>query len=224
MQQQRRDQYLRVLGITPYLRRQCPSDASTDAADPVSTPATDKLQQLRQTVADCTGCALCKTRTQTVFGVGRVSVACMLIGEGPGAEEDRQGEPFVGRAGQLLNRMLAAIGLSRSQVYITNIVKCRPPGNRNPLTEEIAACQGYLSLQIALVRPRVIVALGRVAAQHLARTTDSIKHLRLHQHRCLDSDIPLLVTYHPAYLLRNPIDKRKAFDDLKRLRNLLVGG
>ena len=238
MQQPRRDAYLQALGITIYKLRQ-PTYVSAPLATSTATAAISnevtktrfdevaidvrvaQLQPLRQEVAQCTKCNLSKTRSQTVFGSGCVSAACMLVGEGPGAEEDRQGEPFVGRAGQLLQRMLVAIGLSRLDVYIANIVKCRPPGNRNPQAQEIAACQAYLNRQIALVNPRVIVALGRIAAQHLTQTTASIKTLRLQQYRFADSNIPLLVTYHPAYLLRNAIDKRKAWDDLNHLRKLL---
>ena len=232
MDQRRRNQYLHALGIPVYISRpsfDCVAGDAPDNARPPSDPppfqppsTAAALDALRAKVADCTRCALCQTRTQTVFGAGAVGADCMFIGEGPGAEEDRRGEPFVGRAGQLLNRMLAAIDLSRSQVYIANIVKCRPPHNRDPKAEEITACQDHLHRQIQLVRPRAIVTIGRVAAQHLLQSTASIKQLRERQHWYPALDIPVLVTYHPAYLLRNPIDKRKSWGDLKRLRTLLA--
>jgi uracil-DNA glycosylase len=143
----------------------------------------------------------------------------MIVGEAPGADEDRLGEPFVGRAGQLLTAMLRAIGLGRGQVYIANILKCRPPGNRDPLPEEAACCEPFLLRQVALVRPRVILAAGRVAAQHLLKSSDPVGRLRGQQHRL--GDIPLLVTYHPAYLLRSPEEKAKAWQDLQHLARLL---
>jgi len=192
--------------------------AATPEPDPV---ASMDWEALAAAVADCRACRLSQRRTHTVFGVGDLKAALMLIGEGPGQEEDRQGEPFVGRAGQLLDRMLAAIGLARQQVYIANIVKCRPPNNRNPEADEAAACAAYLARQIALVQPRLIVSLGGVAATNLLRTSDKVGQLRgrLHQYRPADGGpaIPLLVTYHPSYYLRSPADKARGWQDLQRI-------
>jgi DNA polymerase len=169
--------------------------------------------QLKARVAGCTDCPLHEKRNKTVFGVGDEAADWLFVGEGPGAEEDAQGEPFVGQAGRLLDNMLAAIGLRRGQnVYIANCVKCRPPGNRNPEPAELAACEPYLQRQIELIRPRLIVALGRVAAASLLATDASIASLRGRIHDC--RGIPLVVTYHPAYLLRNLPDKAKAWQDL----------
>ena len=176
--------------------------------------------ELRTRVAACTRCTLCNTRTQTVFGVGNPKADWLIVGEAPGAEEDRQGEPFVGRAGQLLNSMLRAIGLAREQVYIANILKCRPPGNRDPSAGEAAECLPYLEQQIALLRPKVMLAVGRIAAQNLLRTEVTLGRLRQQVHRFGHSQVPLVVTYHPAYLLRTPTDKRKAWEDLKFAREV----
>jgi len=176
--------------------------------------------ELRTRVAACTRCTLCNTRTQTVFGVGNPKADWLIVGEAPGAEEDRQGEPFVGRAGQLLNSMLRAIGLAREQVYIANILKCRPPGNRDPTAGEAAECLPYLEQQIALLRPKVMLAVGRIAAQNLLRTEVTLGRLRQQVHRFGHSQVPLVVTYHPAYLLRTPTDKRKAWEDLKFAREV----
>lgn len=171
-------------------------------------------EALRAEVAACRRCGLHATRTQTVFGVGNTAAEWMLIGEAPGAEEDRQGEPFVGRAGQLLNNMLAAMGLAREQVYICNILRCRPPKNRDPLPEEADACAPFLKKQIAWVRPRIILALGRVAAQNLLRVETPIGRMRGQRYEYPDPRVPLVVTYHPAYLLRSPREKRKVWEDL----------
>jgi uracil-DNA glycosylase family 4 len=176
-------------------------------------------QQLEQDVANCTKCELHSSRTQTVFGTGDKNADLLIIGEAPGRDEDLQGEPFVGRAGQLLNAMLAAIGLDREQVYIANILKCRPPNNRDPLAEEAAACNPWLQQQIALIQPAVILALGRIAAHNLLNTEQSLAALRGKQHSY--AGIPLLVSYHPAYLLRKPVEKRKSWQDLKRVKSLL---
>lgn len=171
--------------------------------------------RLAAAVAACTRCRLHATRTQTVFGVGNRSAAWMIVGEGPGQEEDRRGEPFVGPAGQLLNAMLKAAGHAREDVYIANIVKCRPPNNRNPQPDEAAACADFLARQITLVAPRLIVAVGRVAAQNLLGTDLSLGRLRGRIHRHPATGTAVLVTYHPAYLLRSPADKAKAWQDLK---------
>jgi DNA polymerase len=174
--------------------------------------------QLRAAVEGCTACKLCRGRTQTVFGVGHPRAQWMIVGEAPGEQEDLRGEPFVGKSGQLLDAMLRAIGLTRTeadgarQVYIANTLKCRPPGNRNPEPEELAQCEPFLIRQIELVQPKIIVAMGRFAVQSLLRTDEAIGRLRgrVHKYR----GVPLIVTYHPAYLLRNLEDKAKAWDDL----------
>jgi uracil-DNA glycosylase len=156
-----------------------------------------------------------------VFGTGARSAAWMFIGEGPGADEDRQGEPFVGKAGKLLNEMLFALGMKRSEVYIANIVKCRPPNNREPLPEEAGACESYLMRQVELVAPKLIVSLGRVSAQNLLKTQAPLGALRGRVFHFGGARIPVVVTYHPAYLLRNPADKRKAWQDLLFARRTL---
>jgi uracil-DNA glycosylase len=171
--------------------------------------------QLQQTVSQCRLCDLHAGRTQTVFGTGNRSADWLVIGEAPGRDEDLQGEPFVGRAGQLLNAMLLAAGLKREQVYIANILKCRPPNNRDPRPEEVVCCEPYLARQIALIQPRIILAVGRIAAQNLLKTDTPIGKLRGTVHHYADTGIPLVATYHPAYLLRSPLDKRKAWEDLK---------
>lgn len=181
---------------------------------------------LREAVADCRACGLCEKRRQTVFGVGHPQAHWMVVGEAPGEQEDLRGEPFVGPAGRLLDQMLAALGLTRAetapegapaltperQVYIANTLKCRPPGNRNPEPAELARCEPYLVRQIELVQPRVILAMGRFAVQALLRTDEPIGRLRGRVHRY--QGVPLIVTYHPAYLLRNLLDKAKAWEDL----------
>lgn len=169
--------------------------------------------ELEARVRTCQACGLHPTRTQTVFGVGNREARWMIIGEAPGAEEDRQGEPFVGRAGQLLNAMLKAIGLAREQVFIANILKCRPPGNRDPRPEESSCCKPYLFRQIELVNPTLLLCVGRIAAQTLLETDTPIGQLRGKVHT-LASGRPVIVTYHPAYLLRSPLEKRKAWQDL----------
>ncbi|HET7810024.1 MAG TPA: uracil-DNA glycosylase [Steroidobacteraceae bacterium] len=180
-------------------------------------PITD-WDELRGLVAACTACDLCKTRTQTVFGVGDTRADWLVIGEAPGGDEDRQGEPFVGRAGQLLNAMLLAIGLPRETVFIANILKCRPPGNRDPKPEEVANCLPFLAAQIALLKPKIILVVGRIAAQTLLGTDAPLARLRGKLHHFGEARTPLVITYHPAYLLRTPADKRKAWDDLKFAR------
>jgi DNA polymerase len=175
---------------------------------------------LRAAVRDCTRCALHRGRTQTVFGVGSESARWMIVGEAPGGEEDRQGEPFVGPAGQLLNEMLRAVGVGRDEVYIANILKCRPPDNRDPKPDEVAACADYLAAQLRLVSPRLILAVGRIAAQNLLAQEVPVGRLRGRAHAYGPAGIPLVVTYHPAYLLRSPAEKRKAWDDLRLARSL----
>ncbi len=177
------------------------------------------LEPIRQRVAVCTACPLHSGRTNTVFGVGDPHAALMFVGEGPGYDEDRQGEPFVGKAGMLLDRMIRAMGLEREQVYIANVVKCRPPKNRTPAPEEISACRGYLEQQIAIVKPRVIVALGATAARALLGGVLSMARMRARFHDYHGAVV--MPTYHPAYLLRYPEEKRKVWDDLQQVMNRL---
>ena len=181
-----------------------------------------ELASLSAKVAGCRECKLCTTRTQTVFASGDPRARLMLIGEGPGAEEDKQGLPFVGAAGELLNKILSAIGLERDAVYVANIVKCRPPGNRDPEPDETRACRGYLERQIDLVRPEVLVALGRIAAQELLGTDASLSRLRGEWHQV--RGIPVRVTYHPAALLRNAAWKRPTWEDMQLVRDRLQAG
>jgi DNA polymerase len=202
--------YLNTMGIQAWQLKQKMATVTTC----LSASGTD-WDSLRQTVANCTACGLNKTRTQTVFGVGNASTDLMIIGEAPGFHEDQQGEPFVGRAGQLLNTMLNAIGLDRNAVYIANILKCRPPDNRDPLPEEVALCTPFLEQQIALIQPKLLLAVGRIAAHYLLNTKASLGDLRQKIHAYGALQTPLIITYHPAYLLRNPKDKGKAFQDLQ---------
>jgi len=189
------------------------------AGTPVPPETDAQWQALTADVLSCTKCGLHSTRTQGVFGVGNRRAEWLIIGEAPGAEEDRRGEPFVGRAGQLLNAMLAAIGLPREQVFIANVLKSRPPGNRDPKPDEVAACLPYLMRQIALLQPRLMLAVGRIAAQNLLATDTPLGRLRGQVHSFGELNTPLIVTYHPAYLLRTPADKRKAWEDLKFARS-----
>jgi uracil-DNA glycosylase family 4 len=229
----RRREYLTALGIDVWLPRGAAARATAPAAAlpaaiaPVKSAvpvaageASPEWERLRAEVAACVKCPLHSTRTQTVFGVGNLRSQWLVIGEAPGAEEDRQGEPFVGRAGQLLNAMLRAIGLPRERVYIANMLKCRPPGNRDPKPEELACCRPYLLRQIALLEPQIILVVGRIAAQNLLATDAPLGKLRGTAHRFGEAGTPLVVTYHPAYLLRSPGEKRKAWEDLKFARAL----
>ncbi|WP_347986986.1 uracil-DNA glycosylase [Methylomonas sp. AM2-LC] len=170
-------------------------------------------QTLQQQVAACQQCSLCETRTQTVFGVGNRHADWMLIGEAPGQNEDLQGEPFVGKAGQLLTEMLRAIGLRREEVYIANMLKCRPPNNRDPLPTEVQACHAFLQQQIILLQPKLILAVGRIAAQNLLNSKQTLSSLRGIRHQL--HNIPLIVIPHPAYLLRSLLEKAKAWEDLQ---------
>ena len=196
-----------------------PQESGTTA--PVADMSSLDWDALEQAVRDCTQCGLCKQRKQTVFGVGSRSGPWMFIGEGPGADEDEQGEPFVGQAGKLLDSMLAAAGLKRGRdAYIANVVKCRPPGNRTPTPDESAACAAFLDRQVELVAPRLIVALGKTAAIRLLGTEASLASLRGRVHRYKGT--PLVVTYHPAYLLRSLPEKARAWEDLLFARRTLT--
>jgi len=242
----RRHRYLEALGLEAWSLRgpvAAPADAVSLVAPPptVAAPARDvpaaaapafpavrepgpapDWDSLRADVAACRKCRLCETRTQTVFGVGPRQAPLMVVGEGPGADEDARGEPFVGRAGKLLDEMLRAIGRSRqADTFIANVVKCRPPGNREPAEDEAEACRPYLEQQLQWVRPRLIVALGRVAAQRLLATDTPIGKMRGQTYHWGPDRTPLMVTYHPAYLLRNPGDKAKSWEDLKRIHRFL---
>jgi DNA polymerase len=195
-----------------------------EPVSPVAAPTVTTWESLRAEVLTCTKCTLHTSRTQGVFGVGNREAQWLVVGEAPGAEEDRRGEPFVGRAGHLLDAMLRAIGLSRANnVYIANVLKSRPPGNRDPKPEEVAACLPFLMRQIELLRPRVMLAVGRIAAQNLLATDAPLGRLRGKVHHFGELNTPLIVTYHPAYLLRTPSDKRKAWEDLKFARSVFRG-
>jgi DNA polymerase len=219
-------QYLDAMGIQRWVARGSGSELVESAAASIAAvdDAVDGLDwtELQARVAACTRCALHETRTQPVFGIGDRNADWLIIGEAPGADEDRQGEPFVGRAGLLLNEMLFAAGFRREQVYIANILKCRPPGNRNPSSEEVACCKNYLERQIALVEPKVILAVGGIAANNLLQTDEKVGRLRGSMHRYGVQQIPLVVTYHPAYLLRSPLEKRKVWEDLQFARQVYL--
>ena len=204
-----------------------PSAPRPLAARPSGVAAMD-WPALREAVAGCEACGLCRSRRNTVFGVGHAQAQWMIIGEAPGEQEDRQGEPFVGKAGQLLDNMLRAVGLTRAeagpeqQVYIANVLKCRPPMNRNPEPQEVAQCEPFLKRQVELVAPKLILAMGRFAVQSILQTGEPIGRLRGRMHAY--QGVPVVVTYHPAYLLRNPADKARSWDDLCLAREVLRGG
>jgi uracil-DNA glycosylase len=226
-----RNEYLAALGLETWALRSGPAPVPVPApaaapglrAPPGQTVEDLDWRPLRAAVATCTRCTLSTTRTQTVFGVGSLQAEWLIVGEAPGAEEDRQGEPFVGRAGQLLNAMLRAIGLEREQVFIANVLKCRPPRNRDPAPAEAAQCLPYLERQIALLKPKIMLAVGRISAQNLLKTDSSLGRLRGQVHYFGVARVPLVVTYHPAYLLREPAEKRKAWEDLKFAREVCTG-
>jgi DNA polymerase len=242
MMEQRRQQYLKAMGLTLWQRRSVgdargegESQEAMEGAhreapeisrvqpDPIEQTMSDRdaskstqldWQGLQESVKACRACELRAGCTQTVFGVGNPQAELLVIGEAPGADEDRQGEPFVGRAGQLLNGMLLAMGYKREAVFIANIVKCRPPNNRDPKPEEALSCEPYLLRQIELIKPKVILSVGRISAQNLLKTDITVGKLRGRIHRFGSEGIPLVVTYHPAYLLRSPEQKGKAWQDL----------
>jgi DNA polymerase len=196
--------------------------AVPESAAPVVGDAAQELVALREYIGDCTRCKLHKQgRTQVVFGAGNPQAQLMFVGEAPGSEEDLQGEPFVGRAGQLLTKIIQSIGLERSDVYIANVIKCRPPNNRNPEPDEVATCQPFLFRQIDTIRPRVVVALGTFAAHTLLGTDAPISRIRGHVHP-FRHDSSLIPTFHPAYLLRSPDRKRDVWEDMKKVRDLLA--
>jgi len=203
---------LAEIGVDVWVRRALPEKQPADA-----------LFDLNKEILTCTRCELHKTRTQAVCGVGELTANILVVGEAPGADEDRQGEPFVGRAGQLLNEMLRAIGRERSAVFIANVLKCRPPQNRDPAPAEVAQCMPFLQRQIALLRPRLILVVGRIAAQSLLEVDTPIGKLRGTVHRYGEDSIPLVVTYHPAYLLRSPAQKRQSWADLLLALDVLGG-
>ncbi|MEL6869861.1 MAG: uracil-DNA glycosylase [Pseudomonadota bacterium] len=253
LSESQRRAYLRALGVPVWSARRMSgtgSDAVTaaDAAvspqrapQPVQSDVAPEAAQIQSSAQDhaladhttwellahqvkrCTQCRLHETRTQSVFGVGARDARLMVVGEAPGAEEDRTGEPFVGRAGKMLNAMLLAIGCERDAVFIANVVKCRPPQNRDPRNDELRQCQNYLQQQMALVQPDVVLAVGRIAAQMLLGSELPLGKLRGVEHSVGESATPLVVTYHPAYLLRTPAQKALAWQDLKRVRSLLDG-
>jgi DNA polymerase len=225
-----RAEYLAALGVEDWRQRRALAEMKTAPSTPAAAPAAptpvnadDSWDCVASDVAACRKCGLCDGRTRTVFGVGDRAARWLVVGEAPGAEEDKQGEPFVGRAGGLLNSMLRGIGLAREQVFIANVLKCRPPNNRDPAPAEVAQCLPYLERQIALLRPSIMLAVGRIAAQNLLATDTPIGKLRGHVHSFGATGIPLVVTYHPAYLLRSPTEKRKAWEDLKFARRVASG-
>jgi uracil-DNA glycosylase family 4 len=212
--------YLQAMGIDVWLPQDSPEpdEPSIDLAAGIGCENL-AWDELRECVRECTRCELSASRTKTVFGVGNESADWMIIGEAPGAEEDRRGEPFVGRAGNMLEEMLRAIGQRRDTVFIANILKCRPPNNRDPKAAEAAKCWSYLQRQIALVQPKIILAVGKIAAQNLLQTDDPVGKMRGDPHDL--NGIPLVVTYHPAYLLRSPSHKRDSWNDLCLASRLL---
>jgi uracil-DNA glycosylase len=199
-------EYLNLMGIEMFKEKSVSAPLRCD----------EQWAELEQRAKACTLCELSKTRTQVVFGSGNKNAQLLIVGEAPGQNEDLQGLPFVGRGGQLLTNMLKSIGLDREQIYIANILKCRPPANRDPNPAEVATCTPYLLQQIELIQPKIIVAVGRIAAQFLLNTDEPMAKLRGQEFRYHDT--PLLVTYHPAYLLRSPREKRKSWDDMLRLQ------
>ncbi len=213
--------YLQAMGIDVWQHREAAEPGAHGEPDVDSADVGDAdWDELQRQVSACERCELSKSRTQTVFGVGNRDADWMIVGEAPGGEEDRQGEPFVGRAGKMLDAMLLAIGQSRDTVFIANILKCRPPNNRDPKPSEAAECRDYLQRQIALVRPRIILAVGKIAAQNLLSSDEPVGRMRGKRYE-LDG-IPLVVTYHPAFLLRSPSQKAKSWSDLCLARTLAL--
>lgn len=228
----KKEAYLATMGIEVWKERRVPSTAVNTVADHAGSSCVGDSnaiksselpwEELAANALACVKCDLHKSRTQVVFGVGNRNAKILFIGEAPGANEDLQGEPFVGRGGMLLNAMLMSIGLQRPDVYIANVIKCRPPNNRDPLPYEVQMCTPYLQRQIALIKPKLIVAVGRIAAQFLLCTTESMARLRGKEFHYGAEQIPLLVTYHPAYLLRSPREKSKAYQDFLQIKKFLA--
>ena len=218
MPESRRLAYLDALGIEVWKPR---GEEAVESGSDDNSAVLHDWPTLREAVQACIRCPLHQSRTQTVFGVGSETADWMIIGEAPGAEEDRRGEPFVGRAGKLLDQMLKAVELDRGRVFIANVLKCRPPNNRDPSAEEATACRSYLDRQIELVQPKLILAVGRIAAQKLLDTDEPVGRMRGQAHYLGERRIPLVVTYHPAYLLRSPVQKRKSWQDLCLAKKLI---
>lgn len=224
-----RIQVLKAMGIQPWFSKYASVQVTEKVQQSVDTPAVESnsvldvrelsWQQLQQTISECQLCELHVSRTQTIFGMGNPSADLMIITEAPDKDEDRTGEPFVGSVGQLLDAMLKAIGLNRENVFITNVIKCTPPDDRKPHVSEIVCCDGYLQRQIELVQPKLILALGRIAAHHLLVTKEALGVLREKSHSY--NGIPLVVSYHPDYLIRKPIEKRKSWQDLLQVKHML---
>lgn len=221
-------QYLEAMGIETWkLRNQSSSELGTDEEHlkeqvEDNDVSTMDFEQLGQTVSNCQACQLCSSRTNTVFGSGSHNAEIMLVGEAPGEQEDVQGEPFVGRAGKLLTSMIFSLGLERSDIYICNVVKCRPPKNRNPSPQEAQACSAFLLRQIELISPKIIVALGLVSAHLLLDTELPLSRLRGTIYKYKESGVDLIATYHPAYLLRKPTEKAKSWEDLWKIKQLVA--
>ena len=221
MERANQQQYLDGLQFVRWIRRDH-HDHPIDPDASLDLSSTEKeLFELAAVVDHCMACPLGETRRHAVFGAASASADWLFVGEAPGAEEDRRGLPFVGRAGQLLNAMISALGLERDQTYIANVLKCRPPDNRDPLGEEVRSCEKHLHRQIELLQPRLIIALGRFAAQSLLKSSLPIGKLRGRRHLYEPFGIPLVATYHPAYLLRSPLEKRKAWGDLRLAKTVL---
>lgn len=214
-----KNKYLQEMEIDLWQRKSAANNSSKTTNTKLQV--TSDWPELKKQITACISCDLCKTATNIVFGVGSKNAKVMFIGEAPGANEDLQGEPFVGRAGMLLNAMLQSIGLKREDVYITNILKCRPPNNRDPLPQEIKLCTAYLLQEIALVQPKVLVAVGRIAAQFLLNTAETMGRMRNRTYHYGQQKIPLIVTYHPAYLLRSPSEKKKAYLDFLIIKDMV---
>lgn len=212
-----RDDYLKAMAIDQWVCRT--PTKQTDQS--LSVSAADDWQQLQQQIAGCQLCGLEKSRSRTVFGSGSANTDLMIIGEAPGADEDKQGQPFVGRAGQLLTLMLQSIGIEREHAFISNILKCRPPNNRDPLPQEVRCCTPYLQRQINFIQPKLMVALGRIAAHFLLDTNEALGRLRGKFHQYGEQKTPLFITYHPAYLLRSPGQKAKSYDDFRQINQFL---
>jgi DNA polymerase len=224
MTQNQQHEYLKAMGVQRWVARnkveEIAADSLPEQASDGNGPVAQDWLALEKQVSSCKKCQLHESRTQTVFGTGNRDADWLIIGEAPGADEDRQGEPFVGRAGKLLTEMLFAAGLQRADVYIANILKCRPPANRDPSPDEVACCHAYLQQQIALIQPRLILAVGRIAAHNLLQTDCQLGRLRGKVHHYGDTNIPVIVTYHPAYLLRSPLEKRKVWSDLQLAKDV----